>query len=55
VSDLFQGDDDFVDINPKLRVKIIGRAQYNEFNGSKTLQIIMDNFNFEKSSVSDLI
>jgi len=55
VSDLFQGDDDFVDINPKLRIKIIGRAQYNEFNGSKTLQIIMDNFNFEKSSVSDLI
>jgi hypothetical protein len=44
-----------VDVNPKLRVKIIGRAQYNEFNGTKTLQIIMDNFNFEKSAGSDLI
>lgn len=56
IAELFKEEDDaFVDINPKLRVKIIGRAQYNEFNGTKTLQIIMDNFNFEKSTGSDLI
>jgi single-stranded-DNA-specific exonuclease len=56
VNELFAEDDmGFVDINPKLRVKIIGRAQYNEFNGAKTLQIIMDNFNFETATMSDLI
>jgi len=56
IAELFKEEDDaFVDINPKLRVKIVGRAQYNEFNGTKTLQIIMDNLNFEKSIGSDLI
>jgi single-stranded DNA-specific DHH superfamily exonuclease len=56
IPELFaETEDAFVDVNPKLRVKIIGRAQYNEFNGTKTLQIIMDNFNFEKSAGSDLI
>jgi single-stranded-DNA-specific exonuclease len=56
VAELFTEDGDgFTDVNPKLRVKIIGRAQYNEFNGTKTLQIIMDHFNFEKSEASDLI
>jgi single-stranded-DNA-specific exonuclease len=56
VAELFQENDEgFVDVNPKLRVKIIGRAQFNEFNGAKTLQIIMDNFNFEKATMSDLI
>jgi single-stranded DNA-specific DHH superfamily exonuclease len=56
IAELFQeGDDGFVDINPKLRVKIIGRSQYNEFNGTKTLQIMVDNLNFEKSTASDLI
>jgi hypothetical protein len=50
-----ENDAGFVDVNPKLRVKIIGRAQFNEFNGAKTLQIIMDNFNFEKATMSDLI
>lgn len=56
ISEMFKEQDDaFVDVNPKLRIKIIGRAQYNEFNGTKTLQIIMDNFNFEKSLGSDLI
>jgi single-stranded-DNA-specific exonuclease len=56
IAELFQeGEDGFVDINPKLRVKIIGRSQYNEFNGTKTLQIMVDNLNFEKSTASDLI
>ena len=56
VAELFEENDaGFVDVNPKLRVKIIGRAQFNEFNGAKTLQIIMDNFNFEKATMSDLI
>lgn len=56
IAELFAEDGDgFTDVNPKLRVKIIGRAQYNEFNGTKTLQIIMDHFNFEKSEASDLI
>lgn len=56
VAELFEENDaGFVDVNPKLRVKVIGRAQFNEFNGAKTLQIIMDNFNFEKSTISDLI
>ena len=56
IAELFQeGEDGFVDINPKLRVKIIGRSQYNEFNGTKTLQIMIDNLNFEKSTASDLI
>jgi single-stranded DNA-specific DHH superfamily exonuclease len=56
VAELFEENDaGFVDVNPKLRVKIIGRAQFNEFNGAKTLQIIMDNFNFEKATISDLI
>jgi hypothetical protein len=56
IETLFKEEDEgFVDVNPKLRIKIIGRAQYNEFNGNKTLQIMMDNFDFEKSTMSDLI
>ena len=56
IETLFKEEDEgFVDVNPKLRIKVIGRAQYNEFNGNKTLQIMMDNFDFEKSTMSDLI
>jgi single-stranded-DNA-specific exonuclease len=45
----------FLEIDPKLRFKIIGRAQYNEFAGRKTLQIIIDYMEHSIINISDLL